>query len=132
MKVNPYLMFNGQCDAAFKTYQRILGGEIVSRMTWSEMPDAEIPPESQKLIMHIALETGENWLMGADALAHDYQQPQGFQVAIHFDDTSEGERIFNALAENGSIVMPFQKTFWAEGFGMCVDQFGIPWMVNCA
>ena len=131
MKVNPYLMFNGQCDAAFKTYQSILGGSIVSRMTWGEMPDAEIPPESQKLIMHMSLETGENWLMGADALAHDYRQPQGFQVAIHFEETAEGERIFKALAENGSIVMPFQKTFWAEGFGMCVDQFGIPWMVNC-
>jgi PhnB protein len=52
-------------------------------------------------------------------------------VALHFKDKADGERIFNALAENGTVQMPFQKTFWAAGFGMCVDRFGIPWMVNC-
>jgi PhnB protein len=51
-------------------------------------------------------------------------------VSIHVKDLAEGERIFKALAENGTVTMPFEKTFWSPGFGMCVDQFGIPWMVN--
>ena len=52
-------------------------------------------------------------------------------MSLHLKDIAEGERIFNALAENGNVTMPFQKTFWSPGFGMCVDRFGIPWMVNC-
>jgi len=70
-------------------------------------------------------------LMGADAPPDRYQKPTGMNVSIHVKDISEGARIFNALAENGNVTMPFQQTFWSPGFGMCVDQFGIPWMVNC-
>jgi len=49
---------------------------------------------------------------------------------VHFDEAAEGERVFSALAQNGKIQMPFQETFWAKGFGMLIDQFGTPWMVN--
>jgi PhnB protein len=59
-----------------------------------------------------------------------YEKPQGFSVSIQLKDPVDGERIFNAFAEGGTVVMPFSKTFWSPGFGMCVDQFGIPWMVN--
>jgi PhnB protein len=131
MKLNPYLNFNGQCEAAFQFYEQVLGGKIASKMTWGEMPDAEIPPELRDRIMHVSLQIGDEWLMGADTPPDAYEQPKGINVALHYKDTSQGERIFNALAENGNVVMPFQKTFWAAGFGMCVDRFGIPWLVNC-
>ena len=131
MKLNPYLNFNGQCAAAFEFYQRVLGGNIMSSMTWGEMPDAAIPAELQNRIMHISLQIGDVWLMGADSPPDRYEEPQGFNVALHYEKASEGESIFNALAEDGNVVMPFQKTFWAAGFGMCVDRFGIPWLVNC-
>jgi len=132
MKVNPYLTFNGQCAAAFKFYEQVLGGKISFSMTWAEMPGADqYPPESQKLIMHTSLCVGEETLMGADAPPDRYRKAQGTNVSLHLTDLVEGERIFKALSENGSVTMPFQKTFWAPGFGMCVDQFGIPWMVNC-
>jgi len=131
MKLNPYLNFNGQCEAAFKFYEQVLGGKIVSKMTWGEMPDEQVPPELQNRIMHVALQIDDEWLMGADSPPDHYQQPKGMTVALHYKETSEGERIFNALAEGGSITMPFQKTFWAAGFGMCVDQFSTPWLVNC-
>src|SRR5215470_2283672 len=61
-----------------------------------------------------------------------YQPPNGFCVSLSMDDPAEAERIFNALAENGQVNMPLQQTFWALRFGMLVDQFGIPWMVNCS
>ena len=131
MKLNPYLNFNGQCDAAFTFYHQVLGGEIVSKMTWGEMPDAQIPPELKDRVMHISLQIDDEWLMGADSPPDRFEQPKGINVALHYKDASQGERIFNALAEGGNVVMPFQKTFWAGGFGMCVDRFGTPWMVNC-
>lgn len=132
MKVNPYLNFNGQCEAAFKFYEEVLGGKIVFSMTWGEMPGADqFPAELHKRIMHASLSVGDNMLMGADAPPDSYKEPKGISVSIHVKEIPEGERIFNALAQNGNVTMPFQETFWSPGFGMCVDQFGIPWMINC-
>ena len=131
MKVNTHLSFNGQCEAAFKFYEKVLDGKITFSMTWGEMPGAgPVPPGTEKRIMHTALNIGEETLMGADSPPDHYEKPQGFSVSLHLADISKAEHIFNALAENGSVRMPFQKTFWSPGFGMCVDQFGIPWMVN--
>ena len=132
MKVNPYLTFNGQCEAAFKFYEQVLGGKITFSMTWAEMPGADqFPPESHKLIMHTTLSVGDETIMGTDAPPDRYQEPKGINVSLHLKNIADGERIFNALSENGNVTMPFQQTFWSPGFGMCVDKFGIPWMVNC-
>ena len=131
MQLNPYLTFNGQCEQALKFYEKVLGAKIQGMMTWGEMPGTDqLPPESHKLIMHATLTIGDQELMGADSPPGRYQKPQGINVSIHLKDSAEGERIFNDLAENGNVIMPFQKTFWSHGFGMCIDQFGIPWMVN--
>jgi PhnB protein len=132
MQLSPYLSFNGQCEAAFKCYEQVLGAKIIFKMTWGEMPGAEqFPAEMHKLIMHSTLNVGDQILMGADPPPDRYQQPKGINVSLHLKEVAEAERIFNALAENGSVTMPFGRTFWSPGFGMCEDQFGIPWMVNC-
>ncbi len=132
MQLNPYLNFNGQCEAAFKFYEKVLGGKITFMMTWGEMPGADqFPAESHGLIMHATLSVGDEILMGADSPPGRYLQPTGMNVSLHLKDIAECERIFNSLAENGTVQMPFQQTFWSLGFGMCVDRFGIPWMVNC-
>jgi PhnB protein len=81
--------------------------------------------------MHAALNLGENTLMGADAPAEHFEKPAGFAVAIHTAEPDEAERIFNSLSENGKVTMPIQQTFWSVRFGMFVDRFGIPWMINC-
>ena len=131
MQLNPYVNFNGQCEAAFKFYEKVLGGKITFSMTWGEMPGADqFPAESHKLIMHSTLSLGDKLLMGADAPPGRYQEPKGMNLSLHFKDKAEAERIFKALAEGGSVTMPFEKTFWSPGFGMCVDQFGVPWMIN--
>ena len=132
MKVNPYLNFNGDCAAALKFYEEVLGGKVSFSMTWGEMPGADqFPPETHKLIMHATLNVGDDVVMCADAPPGQYKKPTGMNVSIHVKDVPKGEGIFNRLAEGGTVTMPFQKTFWAPGFGMCVDRFGIPWMVNC-
>ena len=80
--------------------------------------------------MHVTLHIGDQVLQGADAPPGQFTQPAGFCVATHFDDAAEGERVFSALAQNGTVQMPFQPTYWAKGFGMLIDQFGTPWIVN--
>jgi len=89
------------------------------------------PEEWRKKIMHARMTVGDVVLMGSDAPPDHYQAPQGFSLSIGTKDPAEAERIFNELAQNGKVQMPLQKTFWAVRFGMVVDRFGIPWMVNC-
>jgi PhnB protein len=69
-------------------------------------------------------------LQGGDAPLGQYTKPAGFCVAVHFDDVTEGERVFSTLAQNGKVQMPFQPTYWAKGFGILIDRFGTPWIVN--
>jgi PhnB protein len=130
MKSNPYLGFNGQCEAAFKFYEHLLGGKITFIQTWGDSPACEhMPPEAHGFIMHATLDLGESTLMGADSPPGSYEEPKGMHVVLHYKDKAEGERVFQSLAEGGKVEMPFAPTFFATGFGMCVDRFGIPWMV---
>jgi PhnB protein len=132
MKLNTYLFFNGDCQAAFKFYEQCLGGKIDDMMTYGDSPMAEeTPSEGRDKIMHCQLTVDGMVLMGSDDPSDFYEKPQGFSVSLVFNDTVEAERIFNALAENGTIKMPLQETFWAARFGMLVDRFGTPWMINC-
>jgi PhnB protein len=132
MQLNPYLSFNGQCEAAFKFYEQCLGGKIEATMTYGESPMADqTPSEWRNKIMHASLTVGNKVLMGADGPPDQYEEPKGLSVLLGIDDPAEAERIFHALAENGTVRMPIQETFWAARFGMLVDQFGIPWMINC-
>jgi PhnB protein len=132
MELSPYLNFNGQCAAAFTFYERCLGGKIVMMQTHGESPMKDhVPADWHDKIIHARLVVGDKVLMGSDAPPTHYAAPQGMYVSISVASPSEAERIFNALADNGKVSMPFQKTFWSSGFGMLVDRFGIPWMVNC-
>ncbi len=132
MQINPYLTFDGKCREAFEFYEKVLEGKISFITTFGESPvAAEMPSEYQNLVMHATLNIGDGCLMGSDAPPDRFEQPQGIHVSLHFKDVAQGERVFKALSESGQIQMPFQPTFWAAGFGMCVDRFGIPWMVNC-
>jgi PhnB protein len=132
MQLNPYLSFNGQCEAAFKLYEQCLGGKIVAMLTYGESPMAEqVPSEWRNKIMHTCLLVGNEVLMGSDSPPEHYEETKGFSVQIAINDPVEAERIFQALAENGTVRMPIQETFWAIRFGMLIDEFGIPWMINC-
>jgi PhnB protein len=132
MKLNPHLAFNGECEAAFQFYARCFGGEIITMLAYGNSPMAEqAPPEWRGKILHATLSFGENVLAGSDSLPGQYEQPKGFQALLGVDDPVDAERIFNALAENGTVLMPIQKTFWARRFGVLVDRFGIPWEINC-
>jgi PhnB protein len=134
MKLSPVisLTFNGQCEAAFKFYERCLGGKIAFMLTWSNSPMAkDAPPEWGDKILYGRITIGDTDLTGADVLPDQYEHPKGFAILLNVDDPPGAERIFQALAENGKVRWPIQKTFWAERYGGLVDQFGVPWDINC-
>ena len=132
MQVNPYLSFNGQCEAAFTFYEQCLGAQVETLFRYAGTAMAgQVPADWQDKVMHGSLTVGGQVLMGGDVAPEHYQAPGGFSLSIQIKDAAEAERIFRELSDAGSMVMPLEKTFWAERFGMVIDRFGIPWMINC-
>lgn len=141
MQFAPYLNFDGSCAEAFDFYKDLFKGQIVHSSTFGEIPPDEnmppMPPDAKSRIMHVHLQVGQQALMGSDTMpgagetcAGGYFKPQGLWVSIGVADAAEGKRVFDALAQDGQVAMPFDKTFWSPGFGMVTDRFGTPWMVN--
>ena len=132
MKIHPYLNFDGRCEAAFNFYAKLMGGKLELKMTF-----AQAPPEMgshadwKDKIMHARLVIGDQVILGSDAPPSRYNKPAGTFVSLSLKDPAEGKRIFDGLSTGGQTLMPFSKTFWSPGFGMCTDQFNIPWMINC-
>jgi PhnB protein len=131
MQITPYLSFSGNCDAALKFYEKALGGKITMKMIFGESPMAkDMPPEVHNQIMHSRIEIDGKVIMCSDSPCR-YSKPQGFHLTLSIDKPEEADRLFAVLSENGTITMPIEETFWAHRFGMLVDQFGTPWMINC-
>lgn len=132
MKLNPYLNFDGTCEEAMNTYAKVLGGDIVAMMTYADMPVDSSPPDAlKKMIAHARLVMGGNVLMASDAPPDRYKPMQGTAVTLNIEDSAEAERVFDALADGGTVEMPLEETFWAFKFGVLADRFGTRWMVNC-
>lgn len=132
MQIVAYLNFKGDCEAAFKQYEKILGGQIEAMLPYAGTPVAEFVDAGWRdKIMHARMKVGDNLLMATDAPPDRYQAPQGISISLQFNDVTETERVFKALAEGGQITMPLDQPFWSRRFGALVDRFGIPWMLNC-
>ena len=132
MELTPYLNFNGTCRQAFAFYQQVLGGTIDFMQTHGDSPMKDhVSSDWHDKIMHASLNVdGKTTIMGSDAPVEHYTPAQGIYVSIGIPTATEGARIFTALAEGGRVTMPFSQTFWSPGFGMVVDRFGTPWMIN--
>jgi PhnB protein len=132
MQLATYLNFNGNCEEAFNFYAKTLGGNITFIMRFGDSPMADqVSAESKDKIMHATLEFPKAVLMGADHPEGKNVSPTGFCVSLQLEKVAEAEQIFKDLSEGGQIQMAFQKTFWSPGFGMCIDRFETPWMINC-
>jgi PhnB protein len=133
MQTCTYLLFDGQCEEAFNLYADLLGGEIVAMLRQGDTPGMPNPPAGlEDKIMHAFMKVGDRDIMASDVPPHDYSTPQGFSVQLSVDSAAEAKRIFDGLADGGSVTLPLGKTPWAEQFGMLVDRFGVPWMINYA
>lgn len=131
MDIVPYLSFNGSCREAMTFYAKLLGGDIKKMDTFEGSPMAEnMPADSRHLILHAAIDIEGRRILASDTMPGQPETAQGMSVVLDFDDHAKGEAVFAALSEGGSVQMPFGPSFWAKGFGMVTDRFGIPWMVN--
>ena len=132
MKINAYLSFPGNCETAFKFYEKCFRGNIVAMMNHEHPDMAEhVPAAWLSKIMHARLYVGNQVLMGSDTPPEDYKTPEGINVALGVETAEEAERIFGELSDGGQVIMPMDEPFFAIRFGMVRDQFGIPWMVIC-
>jgi PhnB protein len=130
--LDSYLFFNGNCAQAMRFYEKALGGKLERMMTYAESPQPEhCPAGSADRIMHASMSLDGRMLMASDM---PQGQPNagmnGFSLSLTYPSAAEARRVFDALATDGKVVMPVDKTFWAEAFGMVTDQFGTPWMVS--
>ncbi len=130
-QLNAYLFFDGNCAEAMRFYERTLHGKLFL-MTHAESPIAkDTPPGSADKIIHARLTFDGGTLMASDwMVGQPYPGKHGFSLSLMYPTAAEAKRMFQVLAEGGKITMPFEKTFWAEGFGMLIDKFGTGWMVN--
>lgn len=136
--VNVYLNFNGNCEEAFNFYRSVFGGEFPYVGRFKDMPQTDggpsMPPEASNLIMHISLPIGNGTsIMGSDTggeWSAGFKQGNNFSISINADSKDEADRLFNGLSAGGQIIMPLNKTFWGDYFGMWTDKFGINWMIS--
>ncbi|NWF85143.1 MAG: glyoxalase/bleomycin resistance/extradiol dioxygenase family protein [Bryobacteraceae bacterium] len=128
--VNPYIAFKGNCRQAIEFYKNALGAGVLFSQTFGESPMSGMGPGEN--IMHCTIKVGESTIMMCDDPRPDAAQGGGnISLAIGLNDAGRAKQIFENLAAGGTVVMPLEKTYWAEAFGIVTDRFGVKWMVNC-
>lgn len=128
--VTPYIAFAGNCRQAIEFYKSALGAEVLFTQTVGDSPLSNIGPAAN--IMHCTMKVGDSTIMMCDDPSpQPAAGPGNISLAIGLNDPVQARRLFVNLAEGGSVIMPLEKTYWAEAFGMVTDKFGIKWMVNC-
>lgn len=128
----PYLAFDGTCAEAMRFYASVLGGTL-GVMTNRQSPFADrCPSEHLDRVMHarLELEDGTSLYAGDCPPGMQYQGIHGVSIALNYDSIEKARQVFDALAEGGTVTMPFSDTFWAKKFGMAKDRFGCHWIVN--
>lgn len=131
--IDPYLIFDGNCEEAFNFYKSVLGVEFEMISKFKDMPGEKCPAGDENKIMHVSLPIGNgNRLMGSDTGSGMGGVTFGNNFSISLSTTSEDEtkKLFNGLSAGGKVTMPLEPTFWAPLFGMLTDKFGVNWMVG--
>ena len=131
MKVQAYITFGGRCEEALGFYEKSIGAEVSGLMRWKDSPEADMkgPPGSEENVMNATFRIGETHLMADDGMGQATPEFKGMTLALSAAVDADTRRLFDALAEGGTVQMPLAKTFWTSSFGMLTDKFGVPWMV---
>ena len=130
MKLHTYLNYGGNCEQAFRFYEKHLGGKITMLMTHGEQPNAkDVPPDQNNAILYARMSIGETDLMGSDVPSERFQPMRSVYLSLSLNTIDEAQRIFALLSEGGEIFMPMQETFFAFRFAMLRDRFGTSWMI---
>jgi PhnB protein len=130
MSVTPYLFLNGRAEEAIEFYKKNLGAEVGMMMRFKEgPPDHKPPPGAENKIMHACITINGTQVMLSDGECTGNANFQGFSLALDAKEPTDGDRMFNALAQGGQVRMPLMETFFAKRFGMLADKFGVGWMI---
>lgn len=132
MQLEPYLFFYGRCEEALDFYKSAIGGDYeLSRFEGSPMAD-QVPPDFRNKVMHATFKGPGFTFMASDGRPDKKLDPEAGNISLSLgtSDQAEGERVFNALAQGGNVVMPIADTFWGAKFGMLTDRFGTEWMIT--
>lgn len=134
MQIQPYLFFNGRCEAAIQFYGDALDARVDMLMRYSESPEAlpadTLPPDWDRKIMHAELRVGDAVLMLSDGCLETAPAFQGFSLSLTVPDATTADRMFAALLEGGKEQMPMAETFFSPRFGIVTDRFGVDWMIT--
>ncbi|MCC6589473.1 MAG: VOC family protein [Bryobacterales bacterium] len=130
MGINPYIAFQGNCREAVEFYKQALGAKVLFSQTFGESPMRDAAPADK--IMHCSIQAGNSTIMMCDD-PRPGSQPAGgnISLAIGLNDAEQAKQVFANLSDGGAVIMPLEKTFWADAFGMLTDRFGVKWMINC-
>lgn len=126
-------MFNGNCEEAMRFYAGVLDGKVTAMVRINDTPmAAQMPPGTPNFVVNSRIELpGGAWLYGGDSAPHiTHSGISGISIALNYPTAGEAEAAFQTLSEGGNVEMPFGETFWAKGFGMCQDRFGVDWIIN--
>ena len=130
MKLHTYLNYGGNCEEAFRFYEKHLGGKILAMMTHGDSPEqGNVPADWKKKIMYARMTLGETDLMASDVPAERFQPMRSVYLSLSVPSTGEAERIDALLSDGGQIFMPMAETFFAFRFSMLRDRFGTSWMI---
>lgn len=130
MQLTPYIIFNGNCEEALNFYAQALNGEIKDLMRFEGSPAEGMSADKQK-VLHAHFKAGEVFFMASDNPGGPQASGSGMvHLSLNFTDAEQQKKVFDALAEGGSITAPLEDTFWGATFGMLTDKFGINWMFN--
>jgi PhnB protein len=127
MKLYTQLNFGGNCEEAFRFYEKQLGGKITMMMDQSQAPGA--PAGAGKAIIHARMNIGDTVLIGNDVPRSIFKKMRSAYMYLSVDSTKEAERVHKLLAEGGEMFMPMEETFYASRFSMLRDRFGVSWTI---
>jgi PhnB protein len=136
MKIHPYLNFESETEKAFRFYEKVLGGKLTEIHRFGSMPmsNVEMTEEQKNRVMHVGLALPDGqMLMGSDrieGMGPPRQEGNTYSISLHPDSKPEADRIFKALAEGGTVVMPIADQFWGDYYGNLTDRYGVNWMIN--
>jgi PhnB protein len=130
--LDAYLFFDGTCAEAMRFYERVFNGKLELLLTYADSPAAsDVGPDRAQRIMHARLVIDGRALLASDAVSDEpFEGIREFSLSMNYDSVEEAQRVFAELGDGGTVQMPLQETFWAQAFGMLVDRYGTPWMVN--
>lgn len=131
MQFIPSLTFNGNCREALTFYAELFDAALGTFIPWDAATVANIPEATEDHIMNGSIAVNGYTILGSDQFGEMYSPAGNMSLMVDFEDLGDAQTKFAALSEGGQTWMPFDATFWADGYGFCMDRFGILWQISC-